>query len=154
MLQELQNILFFQGFRNSTVTPGFDTTGSVVCESRRCGGSVFEFESESLAVHGAGALPWQCTKAYLMLHKPGARVLPKPTCTREHLYLVACTHSTAWWGAAAGVQTVGRLDKRLRPDFYCCLMTEKFIHRMGSQTPCAQGVRVLAKHAVNLESRN
>ena len=149
-LQELQNILFSQGFGTRRVCAGLIQQGLVSVESQKVVDPSAEFESINLQFMVQG-VPWQYfEKAYLMLHKPaGHECSQKPSMYPSIYTLLPAPIRQRGGGAAAGVQAVGRLDQDTTG---LLLLSDdgKFIHRMSSPKHHVPKVyEVLAKHAVN-----
>ncbi|MFM9901646.1 MAG: pseudouridine synthase [Polaromonas sp.] len=149
-IQELQNILFSQGFGTRRVCAGLIQQGLVSVEQSKVSeaGAVFETTGLQFTVQGT---PWQYfEKAYLMLHKPaGYECSQKPSMYPSIYTLLPAPIRQRGGGAAAGVQAVGRLDQDTTG---LLLLSDdgKFIHRMSSPKHHVPKVyEVLAKHAVD-----
>ena len=149
-IQELQNILFSQGFGTRRVCAGLIQQGLVSVEQSKVleAGAVFETTGLQFTVQGT---PWQYfEKAYLMLHKPaGHECSQKPSMYPSIYTLLPAPVRQRGGGAAAGVQAVGRLDQDTTG---LLLLSDdgKFIHRMSSPKHHVPKVyEVLAKHAVD-----
>jgi 16S rRNA pseudouridine516 synthase len=148
--QELQNILFSQGFGTRRVCAGLIQQGLVSVEQGKVLDPSAEFEAIDLAFTVQGT-PWQYfDKAYLMLHKPaGYECSQKPSLYPSIYTLLPAPIRQRGGGAAAGVQAVGRLDQDTTG---LLLLSDdgKFIHRMSSPKHHVPKVyEVVAKHAID-----
>lgn len=148
--QELQNILFSQGFGTRRVCAGLIQQGLVSVAQGKVFDPSAEFESTDLQFTVQGT-HWQYfEKAYLMLHKPsGHECSQKPSMYPSIYTLLPAPIRQRGGGAAAGVQAVGRLDQDTTG---LLLLSDdgKFIHRMSSPKHHVPKVyQVLAKHAVD-----
>ena len=149
-IQELQNILFSQGFGTRRVCAGLIQQGLVSVAQLKQLDPFAEFEANGLRFTVQGT-PWQYfEKAYLMLHKPaGHECSQKPSLYPSIYTLLPAQIRQRGGGAAAGVQAVGRLDQDTTG---LLLLSDdgKFIHRMSSPKHHVPKVyEVLAKHAVD-----
>ena len=149
-LQELQNILFSQGFGTRRVCAGLIQQGLVEVEKGKVKDPSAEFEAIDLQFTVQG-VSWQYfEKAYLMLHKPaGHECSQKPSMHPSIYTLLPAPIRQRGGGAAAGVQAVGRLDQDTTG---LLLLSDdgKFIHRMSSPKHHVHKVyEVLAKHVVD-----
>lgn len=149
-IQELQNILFSQGFGTRRVCAGLIQQGLVLVEQCKELDPSAEFEATGLQFTVQGT-PWRYyEKAYLMLHKPaGHECSQKPSMYPSIYTLLPAPIRQRGGGAAAGVQAVGRLDQDTTG---LLLLSDdgKFIHRMSSPKHHVPKVyEVLAKHAVD-----
>ena len=149
-LQELQNILFSQGFGTRRVCAGLIQQGLVEVEKGKVKDPSAEFEAIDLQFTVQG-VSWQYfEKAYLMLHKPaGHECSQKPSMHPSIYTLFPAPIRQRGGGAAAGVQAVGRLDQDTTG---LLLLSDdgKFIHRMSSPKHHVPKVyEVLAKHVVD-----
>ena len=149
-LQELQNILFSQGFGTRRVCAGLIQQGLVEVEKGKVKDPSAEFEAIDLQFTVQG-VSWQYfEKAYLMLHKPaGHECSQKPSMHPSIYTLLPAPIRQRGGGAAAGVQAVGRLDQDTTG---LLLLSDdgKFIHRMSSPKHHVPKVyEVLAKHVVD-----
>lgn len=151
-VQELQNILFSQGFGTRRVCAGLIQQGLVSVGQQKVLVPSAEFEPSDLRFVVQGT-PWQYfEKAYLMLHKPaGYECSQKPSMYPSIYTLLPAPIRQRGGGAAAGVQAVGRLDQDTTG---LLLLSDdgKFIHRMSSPKHHVPKVyEVLAKHSVSDE---
>jgi len=123
---QLQEILFSQGFGTRRVCAGLIQQGLVQVYASDdaavpvpCVQAATEFVAEGLRFRVQGVDWPYFEKAYVMLHKPAATLLPSPLRLRPQK------------AAVQGVQAVGRLDQDTTG---LLLLTDdgKFIHRMSS----------------------
>lgn len=149
-IQELQNILFSQGFGTRRVCAGVIQQGLVTVKGCKVLEPSAEFEANELHFTVQGT-HWQYfEKAYLMLHKPAAHECSQKPSMYPSIYtLLPPPIRQRGGGAAAGVQAVGRLDQDTTG---LLLLSDdgKFIHRMSSPKHHVPKVyEVLAKHTVD-----
>ena len=131
---QLQDILFSQGFGTRRVCCGLVQQGFVqLGEERRACSDPFEMLSPDGLVFWVQGERWTYHRsAYLLLHKPaGTECSQKPGAYPSVYTLLPGPLRTRGGGAAAGVQTVGRLDQDTTG---LLLLSDdgKFIHRLTS----------------------
>lgn len=148
--QELQHILFSQGFGTRRVCAGLIQQGLVRVGDTVMTDPTMSFEPCAMAFAVQG-VEWQYfEKAYLMLHKPaGYECSQKPSMYPSIYTLLPAPIRQRGGGAAAGVQAVGRLDQDTTG---LLLLSDdgKFIHRMSSPKHHVPKVyEVLTKHIVD-----
>ena len=148
--QQLQEILFSQGFGTRRVCAGLVQQGWVHVCGAVCTDPTEPFEPEGLQFTVQGVAWEYHAKAYLMLHKPAGYECSQKPSTYPSIYtLLPSPIRQRGGGAAAGVQAVGRLDQDTTG---LLLLSDdgKFIHRMSSPKHHVPKVyEVIAKHAVD-----
>lgn len=131
-IMNLQDILFSQGFGTRRVCAGLVQQGLVTVSGQLCQDTQARFETTGLQFTVQGAAWAFHERAYLLLHKPaGYECSQKPGMYPSVYTLLPGPLRTRGGGAAAGVQTVGRLDQDTTG---LLLLSDdgKFIHRMSS----------------------
>ncbi len=148
----LQNILFSQGFGTRRVCAGLIQQGLVMVQGKPCTDTLAEFATAGLQFTVQGQAWDFHERAYLLLNKPtGYECSQKPGMYPSVYTLLPSPLRTRGGGAAAGVQTVGRLDQDTTG---LLLLSDdgKFIHRMSSPRHHVPKVYdVTAKHPVTDE---
>ena len=149
-VQQIQNILFSQGFGTRRVCAGLIQQGLVEVGQGKVHNPSAEFEATGLLFTVQGTAWQYFEKAYLMLHKPaGHECSQKPSMYPSIYTLLPAPIRQRGGGAAAGVQAVGRLDQDTTG---LLLLSDdgKFIHRMSSPKHHVPKVyEVLTKHGVD-----
>lgn len=128
----LQDILFSQGFGTRRVCAGLIQQGLVQVAGQLEKDALADFEPAGLRFTVQGVEWAYHERAYLMLHKPaGYECSQKPGMYPSIYSLLPGPLRTRGGGAAAGVQSVGRLDQDTTG---LLLLSDdgKFIHRMSS----------------------
>ncbi|QHI99960.1 pseudouridine synthase [Xylophilus rhododendri] len=153
-MQQLQDILYSQGFGTRRVCAGLVQQGLVAIGEGDaavvCRESAQPFEPEGLRLRVQGR-DWQVfAKAYLMLHKPAGTECSQKPSTYPSIYtlLPAPLRQRPAKGAVQGVQAIGRLDQDTTG---LLLMSDdgQFIHRMASPKHHLPKVyEVTVKHAL------
>lgn len=131
-IMNLQDILFSQGFGTRRVCAGLVQQGLVTVSGQLCQDTQARFETTGLQFTVQGVAWSFHERAYLLLHKPaGYECSQKPGMYPSVYTLLPGPLRTRGGGAAAGVQTVGRLDQDTTG---LLLLSDdgKFIHRMSS----------------------
>lgn len=131
-IMNLQDILFSQGFGTRRVCAGLVQQGLVTVSGQLCQDTQARFETTGLQFTVQGVAWAFHERAYLLLHKPaGYECSQKPGMYPSVYTLLPGPLRTRGGGAAAGVQTVGRLDQDTTG---LLLLSDdgKFIHRMSS----------------------
>ncbi len=146
----LQDILFSQGFGTRRVCAGLIQQGLVEVGGCLVQDALADFEPHGLIFKVQGvAWPYQ-ERAYLMLHKPaGYECSQKPGMYPSIYTLLPGPLRTRGGGAAAGVQSVGRLDQDTTG---LLLLSDdgKFIHRMSSpRHHVPKRYEVITKHPLD-----
>jgi 16S rRNA pseudouridine516 synthase len=129
---QLQDILFSQGFGTRRVCAGLIQQGLVEVGGAPVQDALADFEPQGLTFKVQGVMWPYHERAYLMLHKPaGYECSQKPGMYPSIYTLLPGPLRTRGGGAAAGVQSVGRLDQDTTG---LLLLSDdgKFIHRMSS----------------------
>jgi 16S rRNA pseudouridine516 synthase len=147
---DLQDILFSQGFGTRRVCAGLIQQGHVAVGGHVVVDAFAPFDPAGLVFSVQGAAWAYHERAYVLMHKPaGYECSQKPGMYPSIYTLLPGPLRMRGGGAAAGVQSVGRLDQDTTG---LLLLSDdgKFIHRMSSPRHHVPKVyEVQAKHPVS-----